>query len=535
MLRRGTHEHALVDFAPPVRGIGAAGGLDSRFAIHDDNQVELKLDYAIDGDSKWTRYQTEAFIFIPRSLCPSKRAYDRRKFFSDTQAYIRFKTPRMTLAAMRESTNENSPLVRIGKLVDSVGQQMAPAKQARLSEELRMFGCLVRSNMRDMSATAGARLRELDLKRSGYESQFDSLEVSVGRFADEIDDVCRRLRQLRSVFLDIRCPEMLRDHYRYADEFVSITVESYLTELLVLLKQWRAKRRLRELTDSVWDRLGKTIAHEQQHRRDQGYPSDLADKKGRHTYVNRASILKKFVTSVLFLRIAPSQEDVSAMQLGAGIAAAVAMTFSVGAALLSERLWGINSLPFIVAVVIAYVFKDRIKDWIKSFFSSTIARWMPDRSLMILDPENGLQVGKCRETLSYLPATRVPESVRRWRHADEGLESEYNPELCLHYIKDVRLLGKRIRNTHNRRRGLNDIIRWNVSSLLTRTDDPERHVDYLDAKLNELLTAVCPKRYQLNIVLVLKESNRLVSVQRYKVELDRNGIQTLESVSLNGE
>ena len=524
----------LMDFAPPTPRSGLTSGLDSRFEIHDDNQVELKLDYAIDKDRKWTRYQTEAFIFVPKSLGISKQSYDGEHFFADTQAYIRFKTPSMTFVAMVDPSNTSSPLVRIRKLMTQGDLQTVSDHEGSLSRELRMFGCLVRANLRETMTIACERLEKLETK-SGRGRVADDLAESIKRVTSELTTVSEQFRSLRPMFVGLQCPNWLRERYEYTDEFLSITVENYLTELLVAIEQRRDKRKLRELTEDAWQLIAKTIAQEQQHRKELDYTTHLDNVDGRNAYVKRASALKKFITSVLFLNIEPRKDDVSVVQITAGFAAALAMAFSMTAAFLSERIWGLNSLPFVVAVVIAYVFKDRIKDWVKLFFSTRIAQWMPDRSMRIVDPSSGTSVGRCRETFSYLQDSRIPTSVRRWRHGKgQALELEYNPEVCLHYIKDVGILGKQISTMHGRRKGINDIIRWNVSSFLSRMDDPERHVDFWDGESLELRTAVCPKRYELNIVLVLKESDRLVSVQRYRVELDRTGIHSLESIPLAG-
>ena len=66
-------------------------------------------------------------------------------------------------------------------------------------------------------------------------------------------------------------------------------------------------------------------------------------------------------------------------------------------------------------------------------------------------------------------------------------------------------------------------------------DDPSRQILYLDGESHELRSAVCPKRYFLHVVLVLKAAGSLVSVQRYRVQLDRSGIRSLDSISINDE
>lgn len=541
MFHRETSNESLFEFAPfrSPDVDGAVTGLESRFDIHDDNHIELKLDYAINEDSKWTRYQTEAFIFVPESLGVSRRSYESKQFFADMQAYIRFKTPQMSFAAIVNPEVTTSPIARLRRLLVSPAPPELAQDRGPLSRELRMFGCLVRANLRDAVATIRKRLEDFDQKSSGREARFSDLTTSVERMTDDLNLVCGEFRSLRQEFVGVHCPDWLREQFECTDEFISISVESYLTEIMIAIqhRKLRDKRRLRDLTDGMWSRLADVITREQVHRDQLDYKSTLNSKRGRMSFVNRSSALKKYVTSVLFLKIKPRRDGINMLQLGAGVAAALAMAFSMTAAFVSERIWGLNSVPFLAALVIGYVLKDRIKDWLKSFFSARVVRWLPDRSLAFVDPGNGTTVGHCRETFSFLKESRIPQAVRHWRSAgaaSPSIDAEHNQEVVIHYVKNVAILGKRISDLHDRRRGVNDIIRWNVSSFLSRMDDPERVVNFLDPNTHELKSAVCPKRYQMNVVLVLKDSGRLVSVQRYRVQLDRSGIQSLESVGLDG-
>lgn len=102
------------------------------------------------------------------------------------------------------------------------------------------------------------------------------------------------------------------------------------------------------------------------------------------------------------------------------------------------------------------------------------------------------------------------------------------PEVVLHYVKNVAIRGRRIGNVHGRRRAINDIIRWNLSSFLARMDDPERVVEVLDLRSRQLRAVRCPKRYELNVVLMLKAEDRVELIQRFRIVLDRDGIHALE-------
>ena len=338
MLRQETCNERFLDFAPPEHTLdGKISGLESRFEIHHDNQVELKLDYAVDEQTKWTRYQTEAFIFVPRSLGITPGTYDVRQFFSDTQAYIRFQTPKMCFSQVLDHENTSSPLERLRR----VAAQNA-IREESCHQELRMLGCLMKANLRDMVVAADKKLNGLSSKATGQELRIRELSNSILEFINEAGKVCEQFRDLRPAFVGISNSARSLELFERTDEFLSLSVESYLTELLSLLQnsRLRQKRKLRQLTDGLWTTITKTVEREQIHRRDCGFATLLDTEDGRTTFTTRASSLKKFITSVLFLKISEQKEGTNFLQIVSGIAAALAMVFSLSTAFLSDVTGG---------------------------------------------------------------------------------------------------------------------------------------------------------------------------------------------------
>src|SRR5690606_16709202 len=72
--------------------------VDGRIGVHDENQVEIKLDYGFDPAAARTRYQIETYVFAPRSLGIDRGTYKADQFYADVQSYIRFKTPSVPLS-----------------------------------------------------------------------------------------------------------------------------------------------------------------------------------------------------------------------------------------------------------------------------------------------------------------------------------------------------------------------------------------------------------------------------------------------------
>lgn len=517
----------------------------------------------IDTTRRQSRYRVETYFFVPRSLGLDVHAYPREQFYADVQAYIRFKTPHVSLPALADPDDRRSPLQRARRLVQQANGELETLAPGQMSHELRLLGCMVRANLRDTSADIRAKIERLDDPRS-HEVLVQDVRQAMGRLLHDVEVLLSAFRALRPDFLQPMRPSWLAELYQYVDEYLSISVESYLTMVLSSLD---AHERLRLTLAEMRAELVARLVAEQKHRSGAGYKSVLDPDGENRSYVHRKSALKKFVSSVLFLEIHKEKEGRGITNVIAGLAAAVAMAFSTVAAIWSQGRWGLNSFPFVLAIVIAYVFKDRIKEWLRAYFSGLLSPWLYDYSVHIHDPVAGVVVGRCRESFSFLSPSQVPPEIRRRRHADSRsvLEPESKPEVVMKYVKDVTLLGKRIARTHGRLGDVNDIIRYNFSGFLSRMDEPRQIVATYSPELDGVTAVACPKLYHVNLVMVLTAEGqkaprwgkaprpdgssvmaagrrvteplptpRTITIDRFRVILDKRGIRSLQVVESSG-
>ena len=166
-------------------------------------------------------------------------------------------------------------------------------------------------------------------------------------------------------------------------------------------------------------RLTTAVTAEQRHRVERRLSRGLGRRR-QQGYVYRKGALKKFMSSVLFLEAASAAPRVEASPNSSpGIAAGVAMLFSTVAAIWSQSAYGVNSFPFVVAMVIAYVFKDRIKEWLRTYFSAKLTRRLYDHDV---DDPRPAQRHRGRRALPRVVRLLVrrpgPQEVYESRHGD---------------------------------------------------------------------------------------------------------------------
>ena len=267
------------------------------------------------------------------------------------------------------------------------------------------------------------------------------------------------------------------------------------------------------------------------------YPSVLRDGDNNEVIIYRRGVLKKFISSVLYLKT-ELDESQTATQVLFGLAAGLAMLFAVLATIYAQNRYTMNSVPFVLVIVGSYVFKDRIKDWLKLLFSRNLTRWFSDREIKILDPENLKKIGVLKEAFAFIAEAAVPPDIARLRKIDNitSIDEDGKPERVFKYKKDIILYPKRILETHGRRKDLNDIMRFNIKDFITQADDSRVDYPHIDPDTGRILTVPCARVYHVNLIIKYiyadAQGQEKINYDRIRIVLNKEGLVRLEEVKL---
>jgi hypothetical protein len=504
---------------------------DSKITVHDRHRFEIKLDIEL-PPHRVSGYRVDTYFFVPRALNVNPHTYSKDLFYSSIQRYIRFKTPQFSLSRIIDPSCDTSPLARIRKhlrtVVSSAG---APESIDVVFSETKLLGAVTRGAIRDVVKQLLADLATVDAGDTGG-SRLRTVQQSTQAFLDDIDTYLSAVRELGTDMLDASVPVKLREAFLFFDEFISLTIQDYLS---TLLHAFRERPDLLEMCGTVDATIAAMITGQQSHRESMGYPSVLSNGKTDSTLLYRRGVLKKFISNVLFLNTEVSEWE-GLSQIPLAVAAGFAMLFAATAMIFAQNRYTTNSIPFIVVVVVSYVFKDRLKDWLKLYLSKGLVRWTADRKIRIRDPHSGRVIGRLKEAFSFAEEARIPPEVLHRRHMDNitSIDEEGKPERVIKYEKEVTLFPARISRFHQRRRDLNDITRLNIDDFLKQADDPV--VDYLqlDPTSGRLDQVQCQRVYHVNVVFTYRSiGSRKPAperVERIRLVLNRDGIVKLDEV-----
>ena len=495
---------------------------------HDRYQIEIKLDYELLDDNK-TNYRVYTYFFLPRSLGISAESYRKSDFYRDVQNYIRLKTPDLDLHAFAE--REDSPLTAVNQIISTGIWQNDPANKTQLINHLKLLSAMLKTSMREHFQLIHRRIADAPDGAKVHRIIYNLVETF-------LDGTKSLTTNYRALFAEFNLPGVDGDiftAYSLTDEYISLLIEDAAIDMYQIVDS-HLKNGTKERFQG---QLQTLVTKESKHRRAMGYGSVLKDGDDNETYVFRASVLKKYAASVLYLSTAVKREGRGTEQILYAMAAGLSMVFATLLAFYFQSVYGNFTAPFFAALVVGYMFKDRIKELARDIFSAKLKDRIYDRRTDIRSLDGKHKLGVLREKMTFVEESEVPRPVLRARNSDlfVDLSNAGYGETIIRYTKDVVLYAdafKKVSVDLPSMTGLNDIMRYDVRRFLKKMAEPvQKRPSLAD---NHLTTITAHKVYHLNLVSryrVLKPTAEKEKAHtRVRVVLDLKGIKRLEQVEV---
>jgi len=119
---------------------------------------------------------------------------------------------------------------------------------------------------------------------------------------------------------------------------------------------------------SIVNEIINIINNEISFEKENNLPFISRDDNMNEKVIFRYSVFKKFFYSILFLKQDIEEDSRKIRQFYYAIAAGISMMFATTVVFITQQKFGNFTTPFFVALVLSYMFKDRIKDVVKGYF-----------------------------------------------------------------------------------------------------------------------------------------------------------------------
>ena len=479
--------------------------------LQSGTQIEVTQRITVGSDQRALAYAVDTYFFLPNELLINPDTYAGRDFQKHLKTYIRLGCPARTLEALAAPNGALEKLRRtLLVLADETQGKENPQKLlGRYESAVKRMALLYQRSLSMSVKTL--------LKRA--ESMTDAeLHASIEALFTSAKIVRSGFRDLR--LAAERCEERVESHaFDLCNEFISISTAKAVSRLYE-----RLEGRCANVVDRFW--------LEEKLYRESRYPGTIARSSAdRERVLYRWRAVKKYVESLLYFDVRRRDGETLLAHSLYGAAAAVSMLFATIVAFVWQSRYGSLSLNLFFAMILAYIFKDRIKEVLRAKLLRRFREWLPDRRLRIMRTGTaGTEIGRCDETFDFLSSKQIPPEVARLRRdAKEppfSFMTNGRTEQVFRYRKTVDLAVSEAVLQFTERQFV-DITRFNLSDFLRNIDNLYSSLPELD--LDEPEPARAPKTYHIYMAREITVDNRrTLELCRICVSLD--GIRSLEQM-----
>ncbi|WP_455463333.1 hypothetical protein [Candidatus Hodarchaeum mangrovi] len=491
--------------------------------IHNQNQFELTLDYKAAPEVDQSNYHLEAYFFLPISFRIIKENYPKKRFYEDLQVYIRFNPIQISLNEILNPKNQKSPLNRALDLLNKkFGGDVGANIEEGIIHELKMLAVIVVSVLE----RSVERIKDLLSHYPITDQNFSDARNQVNAFINSIQHFNQQFRQRRVDFHSSLTPKEVEETFEFVLEYISISIQRELTKLFKIITLLSTLE-----LEEIEKKIRTLIEDEHKFRLRCGFSSILIKGEENESFPYRYSILKKYVSNVLYLTARPEIQGKLLKEVGYASAAGIAMLLTVILTFLSQTFFEEYTLPFIVVIVFAYILKDRLKEWLRLILGDRSGfRGKPDFKSTIKD-EEGNKIGKTTEKFAFI--NKLPGEISNLRNIDHltKIEQEGKPEVIIKYTKDIQIYPKVITSEHARVLDVSDIIRFDISGFLSKIENPYRYFEWYNFQNQLVETVKAAKVYHLNFIVKFSKINHTTvdtSMHRVCLILDKDGIKRID-------
>lgn len=482
---------------------------NSRMKKHSPYGLEIKTRYPLRKGTD--RFTQEIYFFMPPHFKFDGDGYNRKDTLRDLKIMIRNTTPEIPFSRLIDTQCAVSPLYRIEQLLNE-NPQAQRLSEGLIEYEMKTLVNICRVNLRNTRMAAEKVLEEWNPENGAI------LKGRLDSFYRELHDFLTYFRERQAFWLSQFWKGRLFASMKWADEAVSLLVEREMIRLSLLLKDHAY------LGEEERQALA-AASREEEHRRGIKEALLYRGEEGPQgsRFLRGENIYKKWSQSALYLNSAPSPAVKRAGQILAGVAAAVAMGFAVTATIVANRFFPAQSVPWALAVVIVYIFKDRIKELLRGALTALMPRFAADKIDLLIDPKVRKRVGASKLVIRFLGKDKIPPSVQQLYKTKQDKWDRRLPEsriLCLQ--KRMQVNTDRLRKHHQRLHAVTEIFRFNTRHWTDNMDKPLNTLYILD---NGEPRAVKAERFYKVPVVVRHLRGKKEKLYFYNVSMNRDGIR----------
>jgi hypothetical protein len=534
-----------------TRGTRTPAALDVAWRVHDKTHLELAIDYPFEPGP--TTYTWEAYFFVPDSFRLIQTTYDKRQIYDDLLSYVRLAVPDLPFSELAGSCDPDKPSSLVADLrsalLHACGEQDGSPSSKNAVRRLRVFACMVRAS--------GLEAQRRMLGEIEHAAGPEQARRAAHTFVALASRATSGFRRLVTEAEQREVPSEVRVALKWVDEDISLFIEALTATASVEVHQREAAPPVVSIDRSAakdppkepptaaaaeaWADVASLLASEAvaeaRYRNERRYPSvgheDATARDVEHIEFRR-HVLKRFTSSVLWLRHEVRDAATWVLHALYALAAAMAMVFAAIATIRATRMQEYLTL-YVVLLVASYAVKDRMKAVLQTAFARWAEKRFADRAWTIRDEERGDSVGVVKERAGFRDFDHLPAGVllSRRKTREHALEEHARPETVLWHQKTVEMAPRKEGKLPSPM--MTEIFRLNIGEWLAHTDDPNRTISFADPDEAVVCSVTARRVYNINVVYrlckVSGKDTADLGWRRIRVVVSRKGIERIDPIA----
>ena len=476
---------------------------DLKSRLHDRNQLEVTLSYsqAKSGhDVERQQLDLEFFLFTPKHLGIASEL-KKKKGQQLITNYMRLASPKYQFYEKCE--------LEFSRRYLSLGSKMAEKDEIRklVIYESKLFTSYLDHALKNLSSE--------DKNQQRFVACYSILRMFRNKYVRPIND----RRNL--------CSESIKDGFNFSDEYLSNRVM-----LLSLQADTGLEKNQIHLEE---------IEYRQKYLKS---ASDVDEGGDIESYRVHLSRLKDYIFKSLFLQLKEVKTEKIYKNIFASIAAAFAAIFANLTRVeqfQGAQDFGLKFYTLFGIAVLAYVFKDRIKDQVKEYFNIWFKDKVPDREYKIFYksfPKKGdLNVkllGKIKEYFKFNDLQALPSEVNYLKQIIEREDRSVKAESSvIHYRKQIEIQGDSLQIATQNNLGFIDQFLLNTYEFLPHLGNPSKNFVIPDAN-GASRSVETSKNYYFDLLIRMSvkqsEGTRKERLEAIRLVVNKLGILRIQAL-----
>lgn len=499
---------------------------------HDNHQLEIKIKYPTRSRIKKTwlmrllsifrsteiGYQSEIYFLLPPAAGIGSGDYQSDQFYSDIRSYTRLNAPCFSLKNLL-----NSEKNRCWIFLDSFLELpiIYPRHKEQLKREVRLLSCMFRESTQYY-------LGQDELSKKQIKSLIKQSILFMKKWRTYLD-------ALHDVNVAEALQKQTMSSLFYVDEEISIQIEFLFVRLCTRF----------HISEKNQSRISNFLEQEKKYRKSKNYLMRRQDLMTGN-FLLRVGMLKKYVSSVLFLEKRPLKNTDWFQHVALGLAAGLAMTWAVLAQFFMFFYLGLElqqtmnstliSMFFAIAIF-SYILKDRIKATMGPYLRKKVKSKtrIPDRRFEFLFPHSQIPIGTVDERFQFLHADTVSDELQHaWSVLEEKQLAVVVGGDILSFKRNMHIYHRRMKKHFNKYSGISDVIRIHLGRWIRTFDEPVKNITTLNES-GELQTTPASRVYVVYAAVRVFEKIEKNNVAQepfmlYKMLLSQKGIVSVQNM-----